>query len=115
VASWLGAGAAIIALGLWLGSSPPTGRLQRVGLAAEAFIGALAVVSVFWGPALVGHGVGEIAEGVGRWAAAVGISGLVATAIAAIVGRLGRRWRACALLVAGAGVVAGAALAIGVS
>lgn len=115
IASWLGAGAAIVALGLWLGSSSPSGRWERIWLAAEAFVGALAVVSVFWGPALVGDGAGEIAAGVGRWAATVGIAGLAATGIAVGAGRLGSTWRWAVLVVAGVGVVTGAGLAIGAS
>jgi hypothetical protein len=111
VASWLAAGAALIALGLWLGPAVPRDGWTRLFWAAEALIGALAIVSVFWGPAVTGDDVAGVATGLGRWTAAVVVAGLASLAIAVLVRRLGRVWRLGALAGAAVSALAGVALA----
>jgi hypothetical protein len=111
VASWLAAGAALIALGLWLGPVVPRDGWTGLLWAAEALIGALAIVSVFWGPALTGGDVADIATGLGRWTAAVVVAGFVSLAIAVLARRLGREWRLGALAGAAASALAGVTLA----
>lgn len=107
LASWLAAGGAVLALAVWL--STVRGE-DRVGLGLwglEGLAGALAIVTVFWGPAL---GTSVAAE-LGIWILTT-IGALVPAVVLALFlprMRAGLTW--LALAVAAAAIAAGAALA----
>ena len=103
-ASSLAAGSAVLGLVAWMSSSDPGRLLPRAGWAAEIAIGALAIVWIFWGDAASSGG------GLARWAGAVAAVTAVALGGALVAHRLGARWRWAVAGVAGAGVVAAAAM-----
>lgn len=70
----LAAGAGVVALGLWLSVDRPEGIVSWVLDCLEGAVGALLLVTSFWGPAIVargGGGAGELAGDLGGWALAV--------------------------------------------
>ena len=110
-ASWMAAGAGILGLAVWIASSRPQGRGPLLGWGFEAAIGALAVVWIFWGNAHdASSGSGSSPAALLRWVAAVAVAGVLAVAVALLVGRLGARWRWAVPAVAGVAVVGAATL-----
>lgn len=112
VASWVAAVCGVVAVGLWIGPPP---RLRSIGAALWIFEAALcsfAIVTAFWGEAIVGWGGGSgpVLAGVGRWALAIALSGVGVAVLAWAGGKLARRWRWIALAVAGIAVIASAAV-----
>jgi hypothetical protein len=105
-ASWLAAGSAVLGLAAWMSSSDPRALLPRIGWGAEIATGALAIVWVFWGDANPGSALGGIAT----WAGAVAVTTGAALAGVLLIAWLGprRRWGVAGL--AGAGIVAAAAM-----
>lgn len=106
VAMGMAAGAGLVALIVWLGEAPDP-QVDRLWLRrSEAACGALAVVTVFWGPAVRGANLLDLLSWVGAVAAvaAVGLGGslLIARARASLA------WAACC--VAAAAAVAAAML-----
>jgi hypothetical protein len=105
-ASWLAAGGAVLALAVWLGTMPNGNRVALGLWGLEAVAGSLAIVSVFWGPAL---GT-ELASGLGVWALATLAALAPAVLLSLLLARRRPIWTWIALLVATAAVGAGAAL-----
>jgi hypothetical protein len=100
VAAWLAAGAGVLALAEW--EAFPGGKLGP-GLfwwVTETLLGALALVSVFWGPEIAGADEGSsLAIGLGTWFAATAIVGGTALGISYLVRRVRVRSRTGLLLV----------------
>jgi hypothetical protein len=111
-ASWVAAVCGIVAVGLWVGPPPRLRSLGTVVWALEAVLGAFAIVTAFWGEAIVGwgEGSGEVWAGVGGWALAVVVAAAGAVLIAWGASRLARRWQWIALGIAGVAVLAAAAV-----
>ncbi len=98
------------ALGLWIAPvSRVTGR-DRFRLALETSAGALLLVSVFWGPAVVGASVGNRAAAALGWAVASLVVAGLAYVSARFVGELAIKVQLGAM--AAAAVVVGAAAAV---
>lgn len=110
-ASGIAAGAAVLGLGAWIAPSLPEGWWGRAAWAAEAAIGSLAVVWIFWGSAHdAATGSATSPAALLEWAGAVAAACLASVAIALVVARLGARWRWAVPGLGGAGVVGAAAL-----
>jgi hypothetical protein len=109
-AAALAAGAAVLAVGLWLGAPRAGGRLPWLWSAIEGSVAALALVTAFWGPALPGRdtaGAGGVLAG---WVVGV-------CAVLAVLGillwaqpRIGLMWRWVVLGSAALAVFAAAGL-----
>jgi hypothetical protein len=100
-ACWVAAGAGVIALGVWTLAGPRArGRPALAWAAIEVLIAALALTSVFWGPALVPAGAQDFAPVLGGWALAVIATALPATGLALLLPRIKRRWTMAAISVA---------------
>lgn len=108
--TWLAAGGAALALGLWLEVTRPSGLWGWAIAVGEGATAALALATVFWGPAVTPPDVsfGDFAAGVGEWATAVAAFLMVACALAFFLPRLRRAWTWVALAVGSAAAVAGA-------
>jgi hypothetical protein len=105
-ATWLAAGGAVLALAVWLGRMPEGGRVALGLWGFEAVAGSLAIVSVFWGPAL-GR---ELATSLGVWALATIAALVPAVLLALVLARRRHIWTWVTLLVATGAIGAGAAL-----
>jgi hypothetical protein len=105
-ACWLAAGGAVLALGVWLSTVRGDGRIGLALWGLEGVAGALAIVSVFWGPAL-GTDVGPE---LGIWVLATVAALLPALGLALFLPRkrAGLTW--LVLMVAAIAVAVGAAL-----
>ncbi len=111
--AWLGAAAGVVALGVWLSPSEGAGWRVSAWTALEAALGALILVSVFWGPAVVasfsdGH---AIRHGV-AWAVAVVVIALPALGLSLLLSRLGRIGRTVPVVVAALVIVVAAELVV---
>lgn len=109
----LAAGAAVLALSLWLSVLAPNGLWGWVVSSLEGAVVGLALASAFWGPAVVGPGAGdaaELARDLGGWALAVIAALVPATALSLLWRRLSPVWSWVALLVAVAAAIAGTIL-----
>lgn len=113
VATGVAAGAALVALAVWLSAPWPKTRFGLAWSALEAVVGALAIVTVFFDPAesgLGGGGAGSATAQLLRWA---GVTAVAAGAVGAAAWFLSAKkdvWRLILVAAAGAGVVAAAAL-----
>ena len=117
VATSIAAGAALLALAVWLSSPWPTGRFGLVWGALEAIAAALAITTVFFDPAesgLGGGGAGSFIAQLMRWAAVVVVAASAASGLAWFLSRQKVVWRVIPVAVAGAAVVAAAALQMSV-
>jgi hypothetical protein len=106
IATWLAAGGAVLALSVWLGTMPTEDRVALGLWGLEAVAGSLAIVSVFWGPALGS----DLAIGVAVWALATVAALIPAVLLALLLARRRRLWTWITLLVATGAIGAGAAL-----
>lgn len=116
-AAGIAAGAALIALAVWLSSPWPNTRTWLVWSLVEAATGAFAIVTVFFDPAsssLEGAGFGVFFLEITRWLGAVALAAALATGLALLIHRLGVVSRVIALALSGAAVVASAALLVSV-
>lgn len=109
-ASVLAAAAAAIAFGLWLGGPLLGGRAVWLWLGAEGAVAALAMVSVFWGPALPGRGSENLGSAVGGWALATAVVLAVVGGLMVVIPRFGVVWRWVVLGIAALAVFAAAGL-----
>ena len=117
VATSIAAGAALLALAVWLSSPWPVHRFGLVWGALEAIAAALAITTVFFDPAesgLGGGGAGSIVAQLLRWAAVVVLAASATSALAWFLSRHKVVWRAIPVAVAGAAVLAAAALQMSV-
>lgn len=117
VATAIAAGGALLALAVWLSSPWPSTRLGLVWSGLEAIAAALAITTVFFDPAHVAlgaGGAGSVPAQLLRWAAAVAVAAGVASAAGWFLSKHEHLWRAIPVVVAGAGVVAAAALQMSV-
>ncbi|HJR45854.1 MAG TPA: hypothetical protein VJ927_09635 [Actinomycetota bacterium] len=117
VATGIAAGAAVVALAVWLSAPWPADRLQYIWSALEAGIAALAVVTVFFDPAKSALGSGgatSVVVDIALWTAAVLVTGLVAAAAAWGLRHVGMVWRLAAVALAGTAVTVAAALLVSV-
>ena len=113
IAAGIAAGAAFLALVVWLCAPWPTTRAGYLWTGVEAGLAALAVVTVFFDPAesgLGGSGAGSVTAQLLRWAATVALVASAAGALAWLLSKRRAVWRVIPVAAAGAGVVAGAAL-----
>jgi hypothetical protein len=114
VAAWLAAAAGVIAMAIWLRFPRGEAWFSLVPWAGEMIVAALALATVFWGPAAVAVGSGdggEIASELGRWALATLAVALPAAGLSFLLARLPRLWTSISLVVA----VTGALSAVGIS
>ena len=111
LAGWLAVVGSVLALAVWVGTArrPGLGLGILVGALVESLLGALAVVTVFWGPALSGQSDRLLVE-LGTWAAAVVSVAAVVGGLAYLSDRVGIRWRAAAVGFALVAVVSAAGL-----
>ncbi len=105
-AAWLAAGGAVLALAVWLGTIAPEGRLGLAQWGLEGAAGSLAIVSVFWGPALGSDLPAEL----GIWALATMAALAPAVLLAVLLSRRRRLWSWIILILSAATIGAGAAL-----
>lgn len=117
VATSIAAGAALLALAVWLSSPWPTHRIGLLWAALEAVAAALAITTVFFDPAesgLGGGGAGSVVAQLLRWAAVVVVATSATWGLAWFLSRQKVVWRAIPVAVAGAAVLAAAALQMSV-
>lgn len=117
VAVGVAAGAALVALAVWLSAPWPRARSGYLWSALEAVLVALAIVSVFFDPSRSGFGgsaVGSLPAQLLRWAVAVVVTAGAAGAAAWFLSKQKDLWRALPVVASGAAVVAGAALLMSV-
>lgn len=116
VATSIAAGAALLALAVWLSSPWPASRFGLIWGALEAIAAALAIATVFFDPAEsgLGGGAGSVSAQLLRWAAVALVAASVASGLGWFLGRRKVVWRAIPVVVAGAGVLAAAALQMSV-
>lgn len=108
-ASWMAALSAIAGLAVWISAGYRDTWPARAAWVAEAALGSLAVVWIFWGDAHVTESQGALVAGV-RWAAAVAVAGAAVIGLAVVIARLGPSWRWAVAGVAAAGVIGAAAV-----
>ncbi|MDQ4058868.1 MAG: hypothetical protein M3124_07065 [Actinomycetota bacterium] len=115
LASIAAAGAAIVALALWLSARPVQGAWQGAWAALETVGMSLCVVTAFWGPKVLAGADVELSETMrdaGVWLGAlsvcvvIGVAGALALRALAGRGAMGLM-SACALVVIAAAAVAG--------
>jgi hypothetical protein len=106
IACWLAAGGAVLALGVWLSTVRGEDRVELGLWGLEGLAGALAIVTVFWGPAL-GTIVGAV---LGIWILATVAALVPAFFLALFLPRVRARFTWLALAVATSAIAAGAAL-----
>ena len=111
-ASWVAAVCGVVAVGLWIGPPPRLRSLGIVNWILEIAIASFAIVTVFWGEAIVGwgDGTGSVWAGVGRWVLGIAVAAAGAALLAWGGSRLARRWQWIALAVAGVAVMSAAAV-----
>lgn len=117
VATSIAAGAALLALAVWLSAPWPSNRFGLIWAGLEAIVGALAITTVFFDPAesgLGGAGAGSVTAQLLRWAAVVAVAAAASSGLAWFLSRHKLIWRALPVVVAGAAVLAAAALQMSV-
>jgi hypothetical protein len=115
LAGWLAVAGSVVAMAVWVGTARrsalrlggPVGT--RLGAVVETLLASLAVVTVFWGPAISGD-KDRLAAELGAWAAAVVAVALVIGALAFFFTRLSLRWRAFFVAIALVAVMGAAGL-----
>ncbi|MGH2694115.1 MAG: hypothetical protein ACRDJJ_04790, partial [Actinomycetota bacterium] len=112
-AAWLGAGGGAAAVGVWLSVVRPSSAAGWLWWALEGAVGALALVTVFWGPTIVPSDPFPRAL---EWVGAVAAVAAVECALAALCARFGSvfGWVAVGVGVGAVAVATGAALVPGV-
>jgi hypothetical protein len=120
LASAMAAGAAVIALAVWMSSFAEGLELRSRKAAlwlAEGVIGAFAVVTVFFDPAesaLAGGDFVRTLLTLGRWAASVIGATTIVVGIALVLRRGGHRWRLGALSLAALSAIAAAVVVVSI-
>jgi hypothetical protein len=110
-AAWFGASGGAVAVGAWLSVVRPSSVSGWLWWVLEGIVGALALVTVFWGPALVPMDPFPRAL---EWAGAVASAAAVQGAIAIVCARFGSVFQWVTVGVGAVAVTAGAALIPGV-
>jgi len=105
-AGWLAAGGGVLALGVWLSTVREEGRIGLAFWGLEGVAGALAIVSVFWGPALGS----EIAPELATWFLATVAALGPAVLLGLVLPRRPALWTWIALGLSAGTVAAGATL-----
>jgi hypothetical protein len=119
-ASAVAAGAALLALAVWMSSFADGISLRSrkaILWLTEGAIATLAVVTVFFDPAESALAGGDLARTlltIARWSGSVLGAGTVVVGIAVLLGRGGQKWRAAALTVAALGGSAAAAVVVSI-
>lgn len=109
----LAAGASLLALALWTALGPRMDRADLLWLAAEAFVGSLAIVTAFFAPVrLLGREAASPAAEVGAWIAAAALGALAVTGLGALLSRLSAGIRSSLAVVVALTVLASAVLTI---
>ncbi len=108
-ASSAAAVAAALALVTWLAPSAAGGDEARLWWLAEAVLGGVALVSIFWGPEIV-EGIGGSLIDPGAWGLTLLVTAIVLLPLSRVVSRRARGWRVGTLVLA-AGAVVGAGIA----
>jgi hypothetical protein len=111
-ASWVAAICGLVAVAMWIGPPPRLRSLDSLMWVFEAGLASFAIVTAFWGEAIVGwgEGSGSVWAGVGRWALIVTVAAVGAALLAWASAKLARRWQWVALAVAGVAVLVSAAV-----
>jgi hypothetical protein len=110
-AAWLGASGGTVAMGAWLSVVRPSSASGWLWWALEGVVGALALVTVFWGPALVP--IDPFPRAL-EWAGAVASVAAAEGAIAILCARFGSIFQWSAVGVGAVAVTTGAGLVPGV-
>ena len=113
VASFLATGAAVLALGVWSALGPRSDRSDRVWLALEALVAALAVVTVFGDPVrLFGDAAPARLLELAAWLGATVLTAAVVVSLGALLGGRGTAVRGVAIGLSAAAVAAGAVVMV---
>ena len=113
-ACWLAAAAAVASLGTWLVMTWPRGAPLITLWGVEALVGALAITSVFWGPAVVsGRGVAELMRQLSGWVAVIALALVVTGGVCILQRRLSLRGRWIVVAATGLCVVVAEAVIVG--
>lgn len=114
-AAWTAAGAGVLALAEWEAFPGVKNRLDLFWWVTETLLGALALVSVFWGPEIAGADEGSSLLGsLATWAGATVVVGALALGVSYVSRRVGIRVRAGVLVVASVALVVAIGLIGGV-
>lgn len=103
IAAWTAAAAAVIAMAVWLRFPRGEAWFSLVPWIGETLVGALAIATVYWGPAAIALGTGdsgEIASELGRWALVTLAFAVPAGLLSFLLARLSRTWTMVALILA---------------
>jgi hypothetical protein len=110
VAAWTAAAAGALALAEWEAFPGTRDRLDLFWWVTETLLGAVALVSVFWGPEIAGAAEGSsLGVTLGTWLGATVVVAVIALGVSYLLRRVRIRSRAALLLVATAAL----AVAIG--
>jgi hypothetical protein len=115
-AGWVAMGAGVVSLGALPGIRARN-RAAWMWLTAELLVGALAVVTVFYGPAIEDWGssrVPEPASGLALWAAAVGTTTAASMGVAIAARRMPARVRAGVVIAGALAVIVAAGVIVGI-
>jgi hypothetical protein len=110
-AAWTAAGAAVLALAIWIRFPRGEAWFSLLPWAGEIVVSGLAVATVFWGPAATSFGsgdTGEIWSDLGRWALVTAVVALPVAGLSYLLTRLGRIWTLVTLAVAAAAALSAA-------
>ena len=112
----LAAGAGVVALGLWMASARPSGWRGHALVLGEGAVFALALVTAFWGEALVAPVSGAETDllALARWAVGVAGTSVVSAGLFFVLVRVSRAWRWASGAVALAAGLAGVVVVPGV-
>ena len=99
-ATWAAAVAGTLALAEWEAFPGTRERAAVAWWVAETLLGALALVSIFWGPEIAGADEGtSLAATAGSWAAATGVVTLIALGTSYLIRRIDLRKRIALLAI----------------
>jgi hypothetical protein len=113
IAAWVATGASVLGMAVWLRFPRGEVWFSLVPWGAEMLVAALAVATVFWGPASTAFGsgeTGEILSALGRWALVTLAVALPGAGFSYLLSRLGRVWTFVALGVAAAAALSAAGM-----
>jgi hypothetical protein len=100
VAVWMAAGVGVVALAEWEAFPGRQHRLDLFWWVTETLLGALALVSIFWGPEIAGAAEGSsLGTSLGTWFAATVVVSGAALGISYLLRATGVRIRAALLMV----------------
>jgi hypothetical protein len=110
-AAWTAGIACVVALAIWIRFPRGEVWFSLLPWAGEIVVAALAVATVFWGPAATSFGSGdggEIWADLGRWALVTAAVALPVAGLSYLLSRLARIWALVALAVAAAAALSAA-------